>query len=170
MNGREPILSRLSRWPVRDRVLILAALVMVGFIVYSLVALDTGRVAQTVADVTSTTVPSAAQVTATTLPSAAEVGASTAPPVTQPPVTQPPVTQAPVTQAPVTAPSAIEATATSAPSTLAPKAAVTTAPPTTSRVGPFCGYAPGAIIEIDLNGQPSGRQTADEKGCVIVNR
>lgn len=165
MNGREPIPSRLSRWPVRDRVLIVAALVMVGFIVYSLVALDPGRVAQTVADVTSTTVPSAAQVTATTLPSAAEVGAST-PPVTQPPVTQPPVTQSPVATPPV-----IEApTATSAPSTLAPKAAVTTAPPTTSRVGPFCGYAPGAIIEIDLNGQPSGRQTADEKGCVTVNR
>jgi hypothetical protein len=29
---------------------------------------------------------------------------------------------------------------------------------------------PGAIVDIDLNGRPSGRQTADGKGCVTVDR
>lgn len=169
---RDRIRDRLAWWSLRDRLLTLAALAMVGFIVYSLVARDDGRASRTAADVTSTTHAPARDVATTLVPTATSDPATTtlssaAPPVTPPPVTQPPVTDPPLTAPPATGQP--PTTATSTPPTTV-RLPATTAPPTTARVGPFCGFAPGAIVDIDLNGQPSGRQTADANGCVTVNR
>ncbi|MDQ6726922.1 MAG: hypothetical protein M3066_12255 [Actinomycetota bacterium] len=61
-------------------------------------------------------------------------------------------------------------TSATLPPALDAAAAEQPAPPTTGRPGPFCGFVPGSIIDIDLNGQPSGRQLADAKGCVTVTR
>jgi cytoskeletal protein RodZ len=160
MSWRERLRDRMAGWPLRDRLLTLVALAMVGLIVFSLVARDDGRPSRTVADVTRTTGAPRAEVT-TTAPSTEPSTLQADPAPTA--ATEPPVTAAspPATTTPPT---------TTAPPTTVRRAVSTTAPTTTSPVGPFCGFVPGAIVDIDLNGRPSGRQTADGKGCVTVDR
>ncbi len=111
---------------------------------------------------------------------------STSPPVTDPVrVTSPPLTTVPgpptttatiptpgTTVVPITqAPPPTAPLRTTPPSSAAPRPTVTTAPPgTAARFGPSCGHPPGAIIDVFINGQPAGTQTADAAGCIPVQR
>jgi hypothetical protein len=58
----------MAAWPLRDRLLTLVVLAVVGLIIFGLVARDDGRPSRTVADVTRTTGAQRAEVV-TTAPS-----------------------------------------------------------------------------------------------------
>lgn len=57
---------------------------------------------------------------------------------------------------------------TSAPAAPAEVPRQTTAPTRVRTSAPVCGFAPGSAVDIDLNGRPLGRYTADGDGCVAV--
>ena len=84
--------------------------------------------------------------------------------------TVPPTTVTSTTVVAPTTTSPIRTTTAPRPATTTTRRPAATTPPTTrARFGTFCGYVPGATIEIDINGQSSGSQVANADGCITVN-
>jgi len=165
---RYAVADRWALWPIAYRVLAgMVVLAVAGVVAYALVGRGDGRPPKAAAGATTTSGP-ARPVTAS--------GATTSssPPTTESITTTVPTRETTVPTTTVAPPTTVEPS----PTTLAP-APLTTAPPppprrTPATVGPrletFCGFVPGSSIEIDINRQDVGTQTADAGGCVTVIR
>ena len=144
---RHRLRDRLMSWPLEFRVL--GAIAIVAFLAIAVLAVvggDDERPLTFVADTTSTTARIA---TTTVAPTTTLVPATT----TMVPTT---TTLRTTTVQPVTPTTARSAT---------------TAPPTTRpRSETHCGYEPGAVIEVEINGRVIGSETANGDGCITVNR
>lgn len=167
---RDRLTQRVVSWPLADRVLIAAAVVvLVGLVGYGLVVRGDGGPPRVAANATSTAGPFGG-VTTSDLPTVApqaETTSTTVAPTTTP---EPTTTTAPPAAAPTTEAPPTTAPPTTAPPTTARRPVVTSPPPTVRRSGTFCGFVPGSSVDIDLNGRVIGRQTADANGCVTVNQ
>lgn len=112
---------------------------------------------------------------------AVDATSSTAAPTTS--TTAAPLTTTSMSPTTVVVPTTVTVTTVAAPTTTRttrPPVVTTTVVPRTTvrpaatptsaatRFTPLCGYVPGARIDIELNGQPVGTETADENGCVPV--
>jgi len=166
---RYAVADRWALWPIAYRVLAgMVVLAIVGVVAYALVGRGDGRPPKAAAGATTTSGPArpvAASGTTT----------SSSPTTTESSTTTVPARETTVPTTTVAPPTTVEPP----PTTPAPAVPVTTAPPPPPRrppatVGPrlgtFCGFVPGSSIEIDINRQDVGTQTADAGGCVTVIR
>ena len=153
-----PATARLTRRVgrvVRPAGLVVLALVLYGSVVHKGTD-DSRRLRSTPAPSVRAPSTTAAPTTVTTLPPPPAPAPTTAAP--QPtsapaPPAPPPTTAAPRHQAPTPAP--------------APRRApTTTIARNATGARRACGFAPGAPVDMSLNGRPAGSQTADATGCV----
>ena len=174
---RHRLKDELASWPLGYRLFAGAALlVVVGFLVFGQVGLERGGSPNVVAEGTSRTTAPAVPVivpdsTPAPVPAPAATSSTTVAPTTtlEAATTTTPTTAMPV--APATTPPPTTAPPTTAPPTTTRAPVQTTTPPSTGgQLAPFCGFVPGATVEVEVNGEPVGRGTADSNGCVVVNR
>ena len=163
-----PVESRMSRfvsWLRWAAAPLVFFLFLAGLTAFGLLKDDstTDIADEPMADVAAvpTSAPTTTETTATTAAptTVAEPPASTAPPPLEPePSAAPQPTEPPATAPPATSPPEPRAAGAAAPA------------PATPRYGPVCGYRPGQVVRITINGRPAGSVTADANGCVSVRR